>query len=152
MTNRDPNGEHWTLGTLRLFLEAIINTLKETVTSLSTRCDDRFTAIDKTVKAAVDSADRATSKAEAAAKDKFESVNEFRKAFGDRERDMMPRLETENLMKALSQRVDNLENAKQSEVGRGSGIKESWALIAVLIAVLANVVISMYYATHWSAK
>src|SRR5580658_6640932 len=32
VTNRDPNGEHWTLGTLRLFLEATINTLKETVT------------------------------------------------------------------------------------------------------------------------
>jgi hypothetical protein len=152
MTNRDPNGEHWTLGTLRLYLEALIEGLKDTVTSLSDRVNDRFVAIEKAVNVAIASADRATTKAEVSADERFKGVNEFRQTLSDQARDLMPRLESEANYKSLRERVEKLESKKDLDAGHTTGIKDSLAIIVAVISLIATVIMGAFYATHFSGK
>jgi hypothetical protein len=152
VTNRDPNGEHWTLGTLRLFLEALIEGLKETVRALADRIEDRFTAVEKAVAAALTAADRATTKAEAASDERFKGVNEFRQTLSDQARDLMPRLETETLVRGIRERVEKLESKKDLEAGHTTGIKDSLAIIVAIISLGATIIMGAFYAVHFGGK
>jgi|HubBroStandDraft_4_1064222.scaffolds.fasta_scaffold05608_5 hypothetical protein len=152
MISRDPNGEHWTLGTLRLYLEALITGIKDTVKALADRCDDKFVAIEKAVAAALAAADRATTKAEAASDKRFEGVNEFRKSLDDNNRLQMPRLETEALVKGLRERIEKLETRKEAESGRTAGIKDSAAIVVSIISLLATIIMGAFYLAHFGSR
>jgi hypothetical protein len=152
MTTRDPNGEHWTLGTLRLYLEALIDGLKGTLNALSDRCNDRFAAIEKAVIAALAAADRATTKAEAATEKRFEGVNEFRESLADQARDLMPRLETESLVRGLRERIEKLESRKEADSGHTTGVKDSLAIIVAALSLLATIIMGAFYVAHWGSK
>ena|ERR1700691_1051750 len=149
MTDRNPNGEHWTLGTLRLYLEERIDVIKTALDSLDKRCDERFTAMKENVKDALAAADRATTKAETASDKRFEGVNEFRKSLDDNNRLQMPRLEAEALVKGLRERIEKLETLKDNNAGRAKGVTDSWAVIIAVAAVIGNMILTLFYISHW---
>jgi hypothetical protein len=116
-----------------------------TLISLREYVDIRFDAQEKAVNAALAAADRAVAKAESSAERRFESVNEFRSTLADSARLLMPRSETEQSLKSLSDKIDSLTaryNARDDE-RRGSG--QNWVLIAAVVAVLANIASVIYY-------
>jgi hypothetical protein len=152
VTNRDPNGESWTLGTLRLYLESLITGNATNVKALADRHDDRFSAIEKAVAAALAAADRATTKAETTSDERFKGVNEFRQTLSDQARDLMPRLETESLMQGLRERIEKLESEKDIEAGHTTGIKDSLAIIVAVISLAATVIMGAFYAVHFGGK
>jgi hypothetical protein len=152
VTTRDPNGEHWTLGTLLLYLEARIDGLKESIDSVAKRFEDRFAGTKDALRDTLAAADRATTKAENASDERFRGVNEFRATLADQARDLMPRLETETLVKALEARVAKLEEARTQDLGRQGGSHDSWALIGLAISVIVNIILGASIVSHWSNK
>jgi predicted nuclease with TOPRIM domain len=103
-----------------------IKTLKEHFEAL--RADDR-----RAIDAALTSADRANSKAEAAADKRFDSVNEFRATLADQAKQLASRVE----VSALDKRVQELTNRVNQAEGKGAGLSQGWGLLlgaAVLIS------------------
>lgn len=109
--------------------------------SLREYVDVRFEAQEKAVQAALASADRAVAKAEAAAERRFDSVNEFRSTLSDQARLLMPRSETEQALRGLSDKIDALTGRLNQRDDRGRGMDQIWGYLigaAGLIALMAS--------------
>jgi hypothetical protein len=104
--------------------------------SLREYIDMRFTAQDKAVAAALASAERAVAKSDLATEKRFESVNEFRATLADSARLLMPRLEAEQVIRAISDKVEVLTTRLNARDDRGQG---SSAIVAYIIAAVAVV-------------
>jgi hypothetical protein len=94
--------------------------MTDTAISLREYVDTRFHDQEKAVStalaaqkeavaAALAAADRAVTKAEIAATAKFESVNEFRGTLDDNARLLMPRAEVGQIVKALEEKIAELQ-------------------------------------------
>jgi hypothetical protein len=105
-----------------------------------------LSASDKAVMAALAAADRAVAKSETASEKRFESVNEFRGALADSARLLMPRLEVEQIIKSVVDRVE-ANNAKidavtsriNSRDDRGRGMGEIWGYVIGALGLCAAV-------------
>jgi hypothetical protein len=93
-------------------------------------------AQEKAVAAALAAADRAVAKAEMAAEKRFESVNEFRSALADNFRTLMPRSESEQALKALTEKLDALTVRVNSRDDRNRGMSALWGIVAGGIGLL----------------
>jgi acyl-CoA reductase-like NAD-dependent aldehyde dehydrogenase len=119
--------------------------------------DAAFSAQKESVAAALAAADRAVQKAETSAEKRFEAVNEFRETLADQQRSLMPRAETEALMKAMDAKLEvalksmqertdqnakHLATMEDRSLGTSNGWQ--WAVLVVglffsLVGVLAFV-------------
>lgn len=99
--------EGWTIDTLRLHLEALIE-------ANDRRYEQRFKDSGTAVGAALSAAKEAVVKAETAAEKRFESVNEFRGTLSDQQRMLMPRTEAELRFSALESQMHTAVNALQA--------------------------------------
>lgn len=120
--------------TLKEYINDKLNNLEKAV-------DSRFDSITLSVNTALASADKATSKAETASEKRFDAVNEFRATLADQQRNLMPRGEVEILIKAINEKIDNLNLTTISRQGRDLGQKEGWTQIALIAGVISTVVI-----------
>ena len=85
--------------------EAQITAMNTAFISQKEAVNNAMIAADKAVSAALAAADRAVIKAEIAAEKRFDSVNEFRSLVSDQQRTLMPRVETELLIRTLNERI-----------------------------------------------
>lgn len=97
---------------------------------------DALIAQEKAVNAALSAAQEAVQKAETAAEKRFDAVNEFRGQLADQARDLMPRKETETLIKNLSDKIETLEDRGNEIAGRRGGMQESWGYLVGAVGVL----------------
>lgn len=106
------------------------------ILGLEKSIDERFSAQDQAVKTAMQSAEKAVNKAESAAERRFESVNEFRNTLSDQARMLMPRAETEQAVKALSEKLDVLATRVNAREDRGRGMGDIWAYIVGALGIV----------------
>lgn len=110
--------------------------------SLREYVDVRFEAQEKAVQAALDSAQRAVSKAEAASEKRFESVNEFRSALGDSARLLMPRSEAEQAFKTMNDKIDLITSRVNAREEQGKGLSQGWVFLISAVS-LAGAIFGM---------
>lgn len=153
--------EHgWTVETLFEYFNARI-------TDMDVRQQQRFDAQTKAIDAAMAAADKATDKAQEAAKDKFESVNEFRGTLTDQNATFITRAEAMSMFERDSERLQEImrrldgfisrdavlaeydrittqiqaltERVTRGE-GKGSGFSQSWGYLAGFVGLIAAVI------------
>ena len=95
----DPTGDGWTIETLRTHFQRQLDDLR-------LQLDERHTAQNAAVQAALLAAEKAVNKAERAAENRFESVNEFRAQLGDQQRTFLPRQEYDVQHRALDEKLN----------------------------------------------
>lgn len=117
--------------------------MDEQTVSLRDYMDQRFDSSDKAINAALAAAKEAVLKAEAASEKRFEAVNEFRASLSDQQRTLMPRVESELVVKNLADRLKVLEDAKTQAAGGWSGARNLWGVIVGVIGVLS--IIASYF-------
>ncbi len=119
-----------------------IDTLKELI-------EQRFAANEKAMSAALAAAEKAVDKAEQAQQRVNITQNEFRGTLKDQAADLMPRAETESLVRELNGKIDDLKKSRDETGGHRSGVNFSVGMffsgigalgvIIGIIVVLANV-------------
>lgn len=131
----------WTIETLRLHILALMATndakYSERFQAQQTAMEAALTAQKLAVDTALSAADRAVLKSEVAAEKRFESVNEFRASLADQQRTLMPRSESELLIRGLSEKVDAHAQVLQTSAGQKSGIKDGWLYLVGGVSVLS---------------
>jgi hypothetical protein len=107
----------WTIEALKEHVDLMLQVQAE-------RFRERVEDSNRAVASALASADRAVSKAEAAAEKRFESVNEFRGALSDQAKSMMTRAEVDAALGVLREKIEGLNglaNRLENFIGRGTG-------------------------------
>lgn len=157
MSQADPGGVP-----LREYIERILEErrhrydveltgIRDTIGSLAASVQAGMVAQDKAVSAALAANDRAVEKAEANAEKWRENANEWRGAMSDRERNLMPRTESERMNKTLVDTVEQLNKTMSEKIGelrtwgsegygKHAGISQVWGIIAVAVPILVAVV------------
>jgi hypothetical protein len=104
--------------TLREYVESLIGGLRAYVDSRLDEMDKRFremiAAQDKAVQIAMIASEKAVVKAEVAAEKRFEATNEFRGQLADQAATFMPRVEAEQRMAALLDKIDDLKGSNKA--------------------------------------
>lgn len=149
-----PNAVNEDAGVAIARCEERIAALEARISAAETAAIARADASDKAVAAQLTAQQAAVAKAENASEKRFESVNEFRQTLGDQARQLMPRLESEAMHKAMldrhnlangamSERVDRIANqlaaVDQHRQGKAIGWQSVVAVIALIVSILAVV-------------
>jgi hypothetical protein len=109
------------------------------------RVDERFNLQDKAVQAALNSAERAVTKAETATEKRFEGVNEFRSALSDQSQNLLSRSEYATAHQSLIEKIDGLTTRVAAMEG---GNKDRVQAISFLIGgagVLVALIVGILY-------
>jgi hypothetical protein len=109
------------------------------------RVDERFNLQDKAVQAALNSAERAVTKAETATEKRFEGVNEFRAALSDQSQNLLSRSEYATGHQSLIEKIDGLTTRVAAMEG---GNKDRVQAISFLIGgagVLVALIVGILY-------
>lgn len=145
----------WTLSTLAEFLNRRIDDgqalheselrslrtlLQERYETQTKALDAAFVAAEKAVQTALTSAETAVNKAERSAESRFASVNEFRQTLSDQAGSFIPRVEAEQRISALAEKVDVLSARVDKTEGRSVGISVSWAILVGAVLLIGTVV------------
>jgi hypothetical protein len=93
------------------------------------RYNQRFDAQEKAVAAALAAAKEAVVKAEAASEKRFDSVNEFRATLKDQQTLLIPRTEVDAKLKALSDRLDDVDARTRTIAGRIEAVTWVWGVV-----------------------
>jgi hypothetical protein len=88
-------------GTSAEVLAEKLASIRQVMDERDRRYEDRFTAMDEKTSLALNSSEKAVTKAEVAQEKRFDNTNEWRAAMQDRDRNQMPRVEIENRFDAL---------------------------------------------------
>lgn len=142
--------------TWRDYVDARFKALHDEIAMHKDTVDAMSKAQKEAVLAALNAAEQAVAKAEAASEKRFESVNEFRAALGDQTRTFMPRIEAEGLFAnhdkrlnqvsaTLTEKIEELSRHSNARDDRGRGAYQNWTTITSVVAVLAALV-SMFIA------
>jgi hypothetical protein len=116
--------------------------------------DAALIAADKAVAAALAGQKEAVTKAEVAAEKRFESVNEFRSTLSDQQRNLMPRVEVEIMMKSVAEKIDGLSKLLDSRAdanekriitlesaGKGVGVGMGYIIgIVGVVSIVASII------------
>ena len=132
----DRNG--WTLETVRQYLTARLDALQFIVEERESRNVERFDAAKERVMVAMQSAEKAIMKAEAATDKRFDGVNEHRGALSDQATRLMPRLEYQVQHQALIEKLEmvTLRVTKAESTSEGSGVSRN--LVFQIISMVAS--------------
>jgi hypothetical protein len=128
-TERDVSG--WTTDTLKAHFDTLRAADLKTI-------DQRFTSAEEAVHRALESADKASTKADNATEKRFEGVNEFRATLSDQATRLIPRAEVEQIVKGLNDKIEDLRGTRRA------GVASIGALVvgvAVVAAVIAQVIV-----------
>jgi hypothetical protein len=144
----------------RGYFERILNERDKRELERDRRLDERFdaqekavaaalAAAEKAVNAALSAAEKAVTKSEEAQLRVNVTQNEFRGTLKDQAADLMPRSETELLVKDLRDKVEKLSEVKDQTLGRQAGVQLSAGYLFAILAGLGTVFsIVAYIATH----
>ena len=122
-------------------LEANLAALRQVLDERDDRYKQRALSQDAAVKSALDTSEKAITKAEGATERRFEGVNEFRQTLADQAATLMPRAEYTVQHKAVVDKVDNLEKRMNETTGRGGGIKEAWGYVIAIASLLLTALV-----------
>lgn len=146
---KENNGNVWTLEALKEHYDALIKLQNDDFNQLLKERDERMVQRYNSMELAVNKAEVATEK-------RFEGVNEFRAQLGDQSRTLMPRIETEVLIKnindkietsnksindkitALTTKIEKTENVKAGGSAMVAYIIAGISLIITVITLLAK--------------
>jgi len=130
---------------LREYFEAL---LREKDARDSQRYDDQVKAVgaallaqQSAVAAALAAAEKAVAKAETATEKRFEATNEFRAQLTDQAGTFMPRVEAEQRLSTLSDKIDELKTAVSEGTGRSSGFSAGWVYLVQLGGLVTGLVV-----------
>lgn len=112
--------------------------------------DQRFISQEKAVESALRSADKAVTKSEEAVTKRLESGNEFRQTLTDQAATFLKRVEFEQTINNLKERLDEtsgLQNTRMGELAtrltmiesRGQGTSAAWVWVVAAIGSLIGV-------------
>ncbi len=127
-----PNGERWTVETLREHLTQVVDIRFR---SLEISVDQRFQAHEKAVNSAMRAAGEAVGKAEEASTERFDSLNEFERRYQDSQRSLMPRAECEIRLNGIDSRLNELFRERSENKGKDEGFTKGWGRITAVIAL-----------------
>lgn len=137
-----------------------------TVDTLREHLSQRISDLDRLLSARMDDADKAITRADSASEQRFASVNEFRGALSDQQRDLLRRGEYTTAHEALIERVTALtervvamELRLTSRLDRGEGITSGASVqrterrldmgqVIAVIAVIAAIAAVVISAVH----
>lgn len=115
--------------------------LKALLDEREKRLQERHASLEKGFSLALASADKAIQKAEAATEKRLEGVNEFRATLADQQRLLMPRAEVEVIVKAMTERTNDLKQQLDTLKAERQGIKGGWGyavgVVGFVLAILA---------------
>ena len=94
---------------------------------------------DKRYQQRFDAAEKAAYETKIASEKRFDSVNEFRAVLADQQRLLMPRSEVEVIVRALTEKIDELSKKLAEEKGEGEGFKNGWAYVIAIIGLIATI-------------
>jgi len=110
-----------------------VTTLHEHVIKLfdekEARDTERFRAQKELSSLALDSAQRAITKAEGAVEKRFDAVNEFRATLADQQRSLMPRLEAERWFNTLTDDIRMLKENNLKRASESTGLHAGWSIL-----------------------
>lgn len=142
----EPDG-HWTFSSLREYLLRVVSDLSSKQQQLADAQDKAVQAAlvaqEKAVQAALAAADKAVAKAEEGSARWQASANEWRGAMNDRERNFIPRLEHEQGMSALSEKITTLERWRLATESKRSGGNEVWGYLIGAAGLIGGVVVAL---------
>jgi len=128
-----------------------------TVDTLKQHMDQRFIESDERLRIRITTAEAAVNKAEVATEKRFEGVNEFRKTLSDQTATFMSRLETEQRVNALAEKIvaltdrlnmsDGQEAGSKITMGRLYSTLAGFGTIISIVVVLGNQYINSNYRT-----
>lgn len=141
---------------VRDYFERIIEERAKTETEREKSINERFAASEKAVQAALAaaekavttaliSAEKAVDKAEAAQLRVNETQNEFRGTLRDQASALMPRSETELMVKDLRSQIEAIRGSRREGIGASTEVIYRFA--SILVAAV-GVIVAAYIATH----
>jgi hypothetical protein len=129
----------WTLATLKEHLEARIDNLDRLTDAKFITFRTLMDAESERVVLALNSADKAVTKAETATEKRFESVNEFRATLSEQSATFLTRNEYDSAHTHLSQQVIALQDRLNLAEGRSRGASAIWVYALGAIATFTTV-------------
>jgi hypothetical protein len=122
---------------LKDLLESRLAVLKTLIDANDKNYNQRFDNVLQATQSALDSSDRAVSKAEMASEKRFDAVNEFRAVLADQQRNLIPRNEVEMMMKSINDKVDSLNLSTIARQSEGVGQKQGMGAVALIAGVIS---------------
>lgn len=119
-----------------MFLDSLKALLDARLAEIDRRYEQRFSAQEAAVLAALVSANAATNKAEAATDRRFESVNEFRQALTDQTATFITRAEAEARIGANAEKIADLFDRVNLMGGRQAGSTDTRSFLIASVGVL----------------
>jgi hypothetical protein len=138
VSETEKKGSEWTVGTLKEHYDQRFTAQNQAVNAA-------LTAQKEAVAAALAASEKAVAVAEANAEKWRASANEWRGAMNDRERILMPRSEAEKSLAANAEKVDALATRIDRTEGRSGGLNAGWGYL-VAAAGLVLVMITIFLA------
>lgn len=136
--------------------ESVDRRLSERITALNQRVDDMLAFLNQQIadvrhdgQIMLDTADKATVKAEVAIEKRFDAVNEFRAQLADQTKTFMPRAEIEARIVQNYERYNELANRVTRAEGKAQGSSAAYGyLTAAITAVIAIVTVVLILVTR----
>lgn len=130
-------------------VETAMEHLEGSIASLGKRMDDRFAAQEKAIETATKAA-TASAEKEAGNAEKWRAAsNEWREAMNDRENRFVSKDELNPKLKNLEDKIDQLRESRDKQVGWGSGVSSAWGyLIGAILLAGALVSIAIAFRPH----
>jgi hypothetical protein len=155
---RDLNGLD-SLISVRGYFERILRERDERDKERDRRLDERFeaqekavnaalAAAEKAVNAALSAAEKAVEKAEASQQRVNETQNEFRGTLKDQAADLMPRAETELLVRDMRSRLDEMSGTRREGVGLSADAAARVVTIVIAAVAAIAAIAALYLAAH----
>ncbi len=142
-SQRSPSGETWTFHSLREYLLRVVQDLSTAQSRLAEAQDKAVQAAlvaqEKAVQAALAASDKAISKAEDQAERWRQSANEWRGAMNDRERAFVSRVEYDQGMSNINEKIARLDRQSQMTEGNKAGHTEVWVYLFGAIGSIVGI-------------
>lgn len=142
----------WTFDTMLLHLKGQLQAQedlnKQRFTSQETAVNAALAAQEKAVAAALAAAERAVGKQEQASEKRFDGVNAFRQVLTDQTQKFIPRIEAEQLISALREKLEAQAELLSKQAtrldkneGRSGGLSSSWAILIAIAAIIIPMIL-----------
>ncbi len=123
---------------------ARIEALEKMLAERDRRYTERFDAQEGANKLALEAAEKAVLKAEAANERRFENVNEFRQTLSDQATKFISKDEVSALLSGITGTLSRLDRHETVTTSRGQGMGQLWGILAGLGGLLiAGVAVAM---------
>ncbi len=132
----------WSVDTLKEFMMALFaekdNQIAEAAQASSQAVSAALAAQKELTNAALAAAERALLKAEVASEKRFDSVNEFRALVADQQRTLMPRSETEIVLKSLGEQMETMRTRLDTLAGKREGSQDGVSMIIGIVGFVVG--------------